>query len=396
MKSDAANRTQVGIVGAGPAGLMLSHLLHLAGIESVIVERRSRAVIESTIRAGVLEQGTMKLMRDTGVGERMMREAHVHRGTELRFGGRGHRIDFEALTGSVVAVYAQHEVLKDLIAARLAAGADIQFGCSDTSLHDIDGTRPLIRYTDAAGVSQSLSCDYVCGCDGGWGVGRPAIPEALRTEYQRVYPFGWLGILAYAPPSSEELIYARHDRGFALVSTRSDTIQRMYLQCDPNDQLADWSDDRIWSELVARTQGDGFVLRQGEIFQRNIVALRSFVCEPMQHGRLFLAGDAAHAVPPTGAKGLNLAIADVFVLARAFERSYAHQGGDALADYTATALRRVWQAQHFSWWLTTMLHNLPDTSAFDRRRQLAELELVTSSRDAATFLAQNYVGPTLQ
>ncbi len=388
-------RTQVGIVGAGPAGLMLSHLLHLRGIESIIVESRSREAIEATIRAGVLEQGTVDLMVETGVGERLKREGFVHHGIELRFGCRGHRINFYELTGGrVVTVYAQHEVLKDLIKARLDAGGQILFETSAVGIEDVEGKRPRIRFSDKNGRARHLECDFVAGCDGSYGICRPAIPADKRTDYLRIYPFGWFGILANAPPSADELIYARHDRGFALISTRSPNVQRMYFQCDPNDTVEHWPNDRIWAELQARVEGQGFRLKEGEIFQKNIVPMRSFVCEPMQHGRLFLAGDAAHAVPPTGAKGLNLAVNDVFILSRALGSHYATGSSELLDGYSAAALRRVWRAQHFSWWMTSMLHRFDD-AAFDNRRQLAELELVTSSIPAATVLAQTYVGMPL-
>jgi len=390
-------RTQVGIVGAGPAGLMLSILLHRRGVESVVLERRSREAIEETIRAGILEQSTVDLMVEAGVGDRLKREGVVHHGTILRFEGRNHRIDFEKLTGGRVAtLYPQHEVLKDLIEARLASGGDIRFEVADTALEDVEGERPRLRFTDRDGRAQTLDCDFIAGCDGSYGVSRPAIPQNKRKDFLRIYPFGWFGILCEAPPSSEELVYARHDRGFALISSRTPEVQRMYFQCDPNDKVENWSEDRIWAELQARVAGeDGFRLKEGPIFQKNIVPMRSFVCEPMRHGRLFLAGDAAHAVPPTGAKGLNLAMADIFVLDRALGRFYADSAADLLDAYSETALRRVWRAQHFSWWMTSMLHRFEDASEFDQRRQLAELELVTGTEAAATSLAQNYVGMPL-
>ena len=391
-------RTQVGIVGAGPAGLMLSHLLHLRGVESVVVESRSREAIESTIRAGILEQSTVDLMREAGVGERVKREGVVHHGTILRFGGRDHRIDFEELTGGRVAtLYPQHEVLKDLIATRLEVGGDIRFEVKDTVVEDVESPRPRLRFTDRDDRARTLECDFIAGCDGSYGASRPAIPQDKRKDYLRIYPFGWFGILAEAPPSSEELVYARHERGFALISSRTPEVQRMYFQCDPNDKTENWSDGRIWEELQARVAGkDGFRLTEGRIFQKNIVPMRSFVCEPMQHGRLFLAGDAAHAVPPTGAKGLNLAMADIFVLDRALGCFYADGSSELLDAYSETALKRVWRAQHFSWWMTSMLHRFEGASEFDERRQLAELDLVTSSVPAATSLAQNYVGLPLE
>ena len=386
-------RTQVGIVGAGPAGLLLSHLLHLAGIESVVLEVRSRAEIEGTIRAGVLEQGTVDLLTQIGVGDRLAREGFTHHGIELRFAARGHRIDLTGLTdGKAITVYAQHEVIKDLVAARLAAGGALVFEAKNVSIHDVDTDHPSLRY-EVAGQRHELACDYVAGCDGFHGVSRNTLPEAVRTEYHRSYPFGWFGILTEAPPSSHELIYALHDRGFALVSTRSPTLQRMYFQCDPHDRVEAWNDARIWSELRLRLETlDGWTPKEGPITQKGIIAMRSFVCEPMQHGRLFLAGDAAHIVPPTGAKGLNLAVSDVRVLNAALVDFYKEGGSEKLVRYTETALKRVWRAEHFSWWMTRMLHKLEDTSPFEQRLQVAELEHVTTSRAAATALAENYVG----
>ncbi|MDN5005637.1 4-hydroxybenzoate 3-monooxygenase [Bradyrhizobium sp. GCM10027634] len=387
-------RTQVGIVGAGPAGLLLSQMLYLSGIDSIIIESRSQAEIEQTIRAGVLEQSTVDLMTEIGAGDRMKHEGFVHGGFELRFAGRGHRIDLQSLSnGRTITVYPQHEVLKDLIALRLRTGGQIHFEAKATSIDGLTSDRPAIRFATKHGETRELSCDFVAGCDGGYGASRVAIPEhSVRRDYFRVYPFGWFGILAKAPPSSEELIYTHHERGFALISTRSADVQRMYFQCDPTDSVDNWSDDRIWNELQARVGGDGFELKMGAIFQKGIIPLRSFVCEPMQHGRLFLAGDAAHSVPPTGAKGLNLAAADVHVLAGALASYYAKRSTDLLDAYSRTALRRVWRAQHFSWWMTSMLHRFHEGTEFDLKRQLAELELVASSRAAATTLAENYVG----
>lgn len=387
------HRTQVAIVGAGPAGLLLSHLLYLEGIESVVIESRSRADIESTIRAGVLEQGTVNLLEQAGLGGRMRREGAVHRGIYLRFGGESHRIDFEALAeGRLITVYAQHEVIKDLVAARLAAGGRIYFEARCTAIADVDTDSPVICFTQD-GAEHELRCDFVAGCDGYHGVSRPAIPAAVRHDYVRVYPFGWFGFLVEAPPSSEELIYAYHERGFALVSTRSPTLQRMYFQCDPKDDVANWSDDRIWAEMHARLQTrDGWKPIMGPIVQKNIVAMRSFVTEPMQHGRLFLAGDAAHIVPPTGAKGLNLAVADIRVLARSMIDFYRSGSHEKLDTYSSFALRRVWRAEHFSWWMTSMLHRPPDGDGFQHRIQLAQLDQVCSSAAAARTLAENYVG----
>ncbi|ACC73137.1 4-hydroxybenzoate 3-monooxygenase [Paraburkholderia phymatum] len=385
-------RTQVGIIGAGPAGLLLSHLLHLQGIDSVVLESRSRDQIESTIRAGVLEQGTMDLLTETGVGERMKAEGALHHGFELAFEGKRRRIDLTDLTGKAITVYAQHEVIKDLVAARMAAQGELRFGVSEVSLHDIDGAAPAIRYRHQ-GEAHELQCDFIIGCDGSQGISRNAIPEALRRDYQRVYPFGWFGILAEAPPSSDELIYARHERGFALVSTRSPNVQRMYFQCDPSDNVDNWSDDRIWAEMHARVDSDeGHKVVEGKIFQKNIVGMRSFVSTTMQHGRLFLAGDAAHIVPPTGAKGLNLAVSDVRILSDALRAFYKEDGSDQLERYSETALKRIWRAEHFSYWMTRMMHRLDDASPFEQQLQVAELEHVTTSRSAAISMAENYVG----
>jgi p-hydroxybenzoate 3-monooxygenase len=386
-------RTQVGIVGAGPAGLLLSQLLHREGIDSVVLDNRSRADIEATIRAGVLEQGTVDLLDALGLGERMRRQGAIHHGIELRFAGRGHRIDLSELTGGkAITVYAQHEVIKDLVAARLDAGGTIVFDAEDVSVHDLDGTAPRVRYRHA-GASVELACDFIAGCDGFHGVCRPAIPQSARTEFSRVYPFGWFGILTRAPPSSQELIYTHHARGFALVSTRSPDIQRLYFQCDPHDNVANWSDDRIWAEFRARlATHDGWTPREGPVIQKNIVAMRSFVCETMRYGRLFLAGDAAHIVPPTGAKGLNLAVADVRVLAQALAAFYVDGRHTLLDSYPETVLRRIWRAEHFSWWMTSMLHRFPGNDAFQERLQLAELAYVTRSRAKAVTLAENYVG----
>ncbi len=386
-------RTQVGIVGAGPAGLMLSHLLHLAGVESVVLEARSRKYVEERVRAGLLEQGTVNLLEETGVGERMKRLGLVHHGIELRFGGRGHRIDLSGLTGgSTVTIYAQHEVIKDLIGARLAAGGEIVFEAGDVSIHDFDGPIPKIRYRTDGSLNE-LSCDFIAGCDGFHGICRPTIPAGALTTYDRIYPFAWLGILAEARPSSDELIYAYHERGFALHSMRSPEITRLYLQCAPDEDPARWPDEKIWDELQLRlAAGAGWKLNRGAVLQKGITEMRSFVVEPMQSGTLLLAGDAAHIVPPTGAKGLNLAVADVRVLARALTDYYANGNRELLTKYSEICLRRVWKVQRFSWWMTSMLHRFGNENAFDQRRQLAELDYVTSSRAAAQTLAENYVG----
>jgi len=357
-----------------------------------VVENRSRQYVEERVRAGVLEQGTVDLLTEMGVGERMKREGLVHYGIELRFGGRGHRIDFQELTGGkAITIYAQHEVLKDLNNARLAAGGQVHFEVEDVSIHDFDGSSPKIRYRKD-GNEYELTCDFIAGCDGFHGICRPGIPDNVLTEYVREYPFGWLGILAEAPPSSEELVYTYHDRGFALLSMRTAQISRLYLQCSPDENIDAWSDEAIWHELQVRLASDGWKLTEGPILQKGVTGMRSFVVEPMQYGRLFLAGDSAHIVPPTGAKGLNLAVADVRVLARALARFYSTGNQSWLNEYSQTCLRRVWKVQRFSWWMTSMLHRFPDENPFDQRRQLAELDYVTTSRAAAQTLAENYVG----
>src|SRR2546426_11821207 len=386
-------RTHVGIIGAGPAGLMLSLLLSGEGIDSMILESRGREGIEATIRAGVLEQGTVDLMTEMGLDERMKREGSVHHGIELRFDGEGHRIPLSELTNErAITVYPQHEVLKDLIAARLNQGGPLLFNVKDVQLSDISSDQPRIRFVHEQ-EQHELQCDFIAGCDGFHGVSRPSIPEATQTVFSRTYPFGWLGILMQAPPSADELIYAYHDRGFALVSTRSPDLQRMYIQCDPNDDIANWSDEMILEELQARlATKNNWHLRTGPITQKNILAMRSFVIEPMQYGRLFLAGDAAHIVPPTGAKGLNLAIADVRHLAGALTMFYTQNRSDLLEAYSATCLRRVWRAEHFSWWMTSMLHRFPDDDTFYPRLQRSQLEYTVKSHAAAASLAENYVG----
>ncbi len=385
-------RTQVGIVGAGPAGLMLSHLLALAGVDSVVVEKRGRDDIEATIRAGVLEHGTVELMQQAGIADRVMTDGTRHDGIDLRYAGAGHRIDLRRLTGKSVWLYPQHEVLKDLINARLQAGGDVRFDVADVALAELTSEQPVITFTDPDGTGQELRCDFVVGTDGSGGICKWAIPETARRDYFRAYPFGWFGVLVQAPRSAEELIYARSERGFALISTRTDSVQRMYFQCDPQEKAEDWSEAEIWAELQSRVAGNGFTLQEGPIFERGVIPMRSYVCEPLRHGRLFLAGDAAHTVPPTGAKGMNLAIADVRVLAQALESFFAGNGTALLEAYSDTALRRVWRAQHFSWWFSTLMHNLDGATDFDVRRQLGELDLLTSSDAAATYLAQAYVG----
>jgi p-hydroxybenzoate 3-monooxygenase len=383
-------RTQVGIVGAGPAGLVLAHLLHAEGVSSVVLEARSREYVESRVRAGVLEQGTVDLLVESGLGARLQREGLVHGGIELQFAGERHRIDFAELTGGrTITVYGQQEVVKDLIAARLATEQPLIFEAEATAIQGIETERPRVTYRHE-GEERSLDCDFVAGCDGFHGVCRDAVPAGVLREFTREYPFGWLGILAEAAPSNDELIYAYSERGFALHSMRSPTVTRLYLQCRPDEDLDEWPDERIWSELGARLGLPGWTLNEGPIVERGVTGMRSHVVEPMHHGRLFLAGDAAHIVPPTGAKGLNLAVADVRVLARALVAWYRDGDDTELARYSATALRRVWRAEHFSWWMTSMLHRLGDD--FDVKLQLAQLAYVCSSRAAATSLAENYVG----
>jgi len=395
--ADVNHRTQVGIVGAGPAGLFLSCLLARAGIDSIVLENRSRDYVENRIRAGVLEQGTVDLLNEAGLGARMRREGLAHAGIEIRFDGRGHRIDFRALTGKAITVYGQHELVKDLIAARLAEGRPLHFEVSDVAVEGFDAGAPLIRYKND-GESNEIACDFIAGCDGFHGICRPSVPQGVLAIYERSYPFAWMGILAEAPPASKELIYAHHERGFALLSMRSPTLSRLYVQCGPADDPVQWPDERIWDELQRRaaTSDGGFRPPQGAVLQKGITPMRSFVAEPMQCGRLFLAGDAAHIVPPTGAKGMNLAVADVHYLAQALTAYYRSGAMDLLEGYSARCLRRAWKAQRFSWWMTTMLHRHPEDSPFDQRRQLAELEYLTGSEAAMRSLAENYVGLPLE
>jgi p-hydroxybenzoate 3-monooxygenase len=385
-------RTQVGIVGAGPSGLLLSQILHLAGIETVVLERRSRAYVEGRIRAGVLERGTVDLLDEAQVGERLHREGLVHRGVELCIDGRRRRIDFVDLAGRGVTVYGQTEITKDLNVAREAAGGRLHFEAEDVSVHDFDGERPRLRYR-LDGREHTLECDFVAGCDGFHGVCRQSVPPAALRTFERVYPFAWLGILADTPPVSDELIYVRHESGFALFSMRSRTRSRLYLQCAPDENLDEWPDARIWDELRLRLGEDSAAtLQSGPSLEKSVTPMRAFVAEPMRFGRLFLAGDAAHIVPPTGAKGLNLAAADVRVLSRALIDFYATGRTDQLDAYSDRCLSRVWKTQRFSWWMTSLLHRFPDGTPFDHRLQLAELAYITGSRAGATTLAENYVG----
>ncbi|HUZ21638.1 MAG TPA: 4-hydroxybenzoate 3-monooxygenase [Acidimicrobiales bacterium] len=385
-------RTQVGIIGAGPAGLFLSHLLHLEGVESVVVESKSREYVEGRVRAGVLENDTIELMRATGVGAGHDRDGLVHHGIELRFDGAGHRIPMSELTGGrVISIYGQQSVVRDLADARAAAGGALHYEADDVRLELAETDRPLLRFR-LGGAEQVLECDYVAGCDGFHGVSRGSIPEGVLTRYERTYPFAWLGILASVAPSTEELIYGFHERGFVLHSLRSPEVSRLYLQCEPGEDIANWPDERIWEELHRRlATRDGWTLKEGPILEKGITPMRSFVVAPMQHASLFLAGDAAHIVPPTGAKGLNLAVADVLVLSRAIA---AAQRGDRepLARYSETCLRRVWRAEHFSWWMTSMLHRFPDSDPFQLELQRSQLAYTVTSRAAATSLAENYVG----
>jgi p-hydroxybenzoate 3-monooxygenase len=370
MSTPTTSRTTVGIVGAGPAGLMLSHLLH---------------------RAGILEADSVRLLVDTGVSDRVLREGHAHDGIELRFGGVGHRIDFKGLVGESAWLYPQTDVFIDLAASRERDGADVRFAVTDTRAEDVLGDRPRIRFTDSSGASQVIECDYLVGADGSRSLCRHEIPEAQRRQFSREYPFAWFGILCEAPHSAPELVYAHSDRGFALNSQRSETLQRMYFQCDPDEDVDAWSDDRIWEELQARVSGpDGFTLKEGPITDRTVLRFRSFVCEPMRHGNMLLAGDAAHTGPPTGAKGLNLALADVKVLAEVLEQAVRTGEKEVLDTYSPRAQSRVWKAQHFSYWMTSMLHTIPGATDFDRRRQVGELAMVTGSEAGARFLAEAY------
>jgi p-hydroxybenzoate 3-monooxygenase len=385
-------RTQVGIVGGGPAGLMLSHLLAVAGVDSVVVDDRTRDEIEHTVRAGILEAGSARLLAESGVSDRVYRDGVRHGGIYLRFGGTSHHVDFTGLVGESVWLYPQTDVFVDLADARARDGGDVRFGISGGRVADVTTDEPRLLYTDADGLAHEVRCDYVVGADGSRSVCRFEVPADQRVHYFREYPFAWFGILAEAPKNADELVYTHSERGFALISQRTETLQRMYLQCDPDEDVDAWSDDRIWSELQARVAGpDGFTLHEGPITDKAVLRFRSFVAEPMRYGRLLLAGDAAHTVPPTGAKGLNLALADVRVLAEVLARAVGGDG-DALDSYGPRALDRVWRAQHLSYWLTTMLHTLPGATAFDARRQLGELEWLVGSVPGSTYLAEGYTG----
>ncbi|MGW1997113.1 4-hydroxybenzoate 3-monooxygenase [Embleya sp. NPDC001921] len=387
-------RTRVAIIGAGPAGLLLSQLLHNRGIDSVLLEARGREYCEQRQRAGMLEQATVDVLREAGAADRLEREGLVHHGIHLRFAGENRHIDFPSRTGGrSVTVYGQTEIVKDLIAKRLDEGARLYFDAPVTAIEGIDGDAPRVRFV-RDGVEETLDCDFVAGCDGFHGVSRPAIPADVLRTYERTYPFAWLGVLADVAPSTDDLIYAYSERGFALHSMRSARVSRLYLQVDPDADLADWPDERIWAELRERLALPGWTLDEGPISDRGITPMRSFVAEPMSFGRLFLAGDAAHIVPPTGAKGLNLAMADVRVLADAFGRWFESGVREGLDSYSQTCLRRVWRAEHFSYWMTTLLHHDSGASAFDGRAQVAHLRYVADSSAAMDSLAENYVGYT--
>jgi p-hydroxybenzoate 3-monooxygenase len=386
-------RTQVAIIGAGPSGLLLSQLLHLGGIETVVLERHTPEYVLGRIRAGVLEQGMVALLREAKAGARMDREALIHDGTDICFDGRRHRIDFKGLTGGkVVTVYGQTEVTRDLMEARAAMDGQFVYEAEDVSIHDLDTDRPRLRYRKD-GAEHEVRCDYVVGCDGFHGISRKTIPDTVLRTYERVYPFGWMGLLSATPPVSDELIYVNHDRGFALCSMRSRSRSRYYVQCSLEDKVEDWSDDRFWAELTARLPPDAAgTIVTGPSLEKTIAPLRSFVAEPMRYRRLFLAGDSAHIVPPTGAKGLNLAASDIHYLSRAFLEFYRSGSAAGMDAYSARCLARIWKAERFSWWMTMLLHRFPEASDFDRKIQTAELEYLVSSDVAMASLAENYVG----
>jgi len=383
-------RTQVGIIGAGPAGLMLARLLHMQGIESIIIENRSEEYIYNRIRAGLIEHWAADLLTHVGVGARMQREGMLHWGINLGINGDLHRLDFKKLVDKRVTIYGQQEVVKDLVERRRADGGPLLFEVDDVTVHDLTGTRPKIRFKHE-GKAQEIDCDFIAGCDGFHGICRPSFPDGVLSIFERDYPFGWLGILSESPPPDHELIYSYTDRGFALYTMRSPTLARLYLQCDHDEEIENWSDARIWDELHKRL-GGARELKEGKMLQKGITPMRSFVAEPMQYGRLFLAGDSAHIVPPTGAKGMNLAFADVMQLSRALEAHYKKRNDERLQNYSATCLRRVWYAQRFSWWMTQILHRFPNETSFDRRRQHSDLDYITSSQAASTMLAEQYVG----
>ncbi|WP_072810259.1 4-hydroxybenzoate 3-monooxygenase [Rhodococcus zopfii] len=385
--------TQVGIVGGGPAGLMLSHLLAKAGIDNIVVEKRDHETIRTTHRAGILEHGSVKLLNDSGVNGRVLSEGHRHDGIDLRFGGRSHRIDFQDLVGESVWLYPQNEVFVDLAAARERDSGDVRYSVRDTEVLDVTTDTPKIRFTEADGTEVEIRCRILVGADGSQSICRRAIPADVRSDHFIEYPFAWFGILTEAPPSAPELIYARSEHGFALISQRSETVQRMYFQCDPAEDASAWTEERIWDELQRRVEGpDGLELKRGSIFEQMVLPFRSYVCEPLRHGNLFLAGDAGHTVPPTGAKGLNLALADVGLLFHALDSFFSAGSSTLLDAYSETALRRVWKAQNFSYWMTSMLHTRSDATPFERKRSLGELAAVTGSRYGQQYLAEGYTG----
>lgn len=392
MTRGGTTHTTVGIVGAGPAGLMLSHLLGLAGIESVVVDNRSYSAIEQTVRAGILEQDSVRLLVESGVSDRVLREGKEHPGVDMGFGGRRNWVDFQEHAGASVYLYPQTEVFVDLAAARRRDGGDVRFGVGETTVVDATRDRPGIRYVDDEGTSHEVRCDYLVGADGSRSITRQQLPPQVRRDFFREYPFAWFAILCNAPKSAVELIYNHSPHGFALISQRTETVQRMYFQCDPGERVDDWSDDRIWDTLQRRVGANGYLLKQGQITQKAVLPFRSYVCEPMRHHRLLLAGDAAHTVPPTGAKGLNMALTDVRLLAEVLERAVRTRDDDVLAEYTERAIARVWRIQHFSYWLTSMLHTVPGEGAFDERRRLGELETLFASRAGLTYLAEAYTG----
>ncbi|WP_146361045.1 4-hydroxybenzoate 3-monooxygenase [Arthrobacter yangruifuii] len=386
-------KTQVGIVGGGPAGLMLSHLLAKSGIENIVVEKRDHETIRTTHRAGILEHGSVRMLTETGVSDRVLSEGYRHEGIDLRFGGESHRIDFEDLVGESVWLYPQNEVFTDLAAARERDHGDVRYGVTDTAVVDLATDTPKILFTDSDGRDFEIHCEILVGSDGSGGICKRSIPKEARTDNFIEYPFAWFGILTRAAPSAPELIYANSDRGFALISQRNDEVQRMYFQCDPNEDAQSWSEERIWDELQARVDGpDGFQLTRGPVFEKTVLKFRSYVCEPLRYGNLFLAGDAGHTVPPTGAKGLNLALADVRVLFEAIDSFYATRSADLLDGYSDKALKRVWRAQNFSYWMTSMLHTRADATLFERKRALGELSGVVASRHGSAYLAEAYTG----
>lgn len=392
----ARHSTRIAIIGAGPSGLLLSHLLHLSGIDNIVLERQTRSHVEGRIRAGVLEHGSVNALREAGLAARLDREGLEHEGFELAFGGDRHRIALKDLTGKSVTVYGQTEITRDMIAARLASGGELVFEAADVELLDVTGQRPRVHYTHA-GTTHEIACDFIAGCDGFHGVSRCTIPDEVRRDFERVYPFGWLGILADVPPLARELVYANHERGFALCSMRSPSRSRYYVQCGLDEDIANWSDDRFWDELEVRIGPDAArTLVRGPSIEKSIAPLRSFVCEPMRHGNLFLAGDAAHIVPPTGAKGLNLAIADVRLLHRALDQWYGSGNASGLEQYSQKVLDRVWKVERFSWALSMLMHQFPDHSPFEMRMQRADFDYLRSSEAASRSIAENYVGLPLE